>query len=96
MALLSDDEIRKHLATLSGWEARENALVKTYGVGSFVNGVVLIGAIAQLAEAAGHHPDLELFGYKNLTVKLSTHDEGGVTMKDVDLARQIEGLPRQS
>jgi 4a-hydroxytetrahydrobiopterin dehydratase len=96
MALLAKDEIQKHLVSLAGWEVQEDALVKVYHVGSFVDGVVLIGAIAQLAEAAGHHPDLELYGYKNLKVALSTHDEGGITVKDVDLARQIEGLPRRA
>jgi 4a-hydroxytetrahydrobiopterin dehydratase len=60
-----------------------------------VRGVVLIGAIAQLAEAANHHPDLNLHGYRRLTVTLSTHSEGGVTMKDIRLAEQIENLPKE-
>lgn len=94
MALLTDDAIRTHLESLAGWESRDNALVKTYTLGSFVEGIVLMAAIAQLAEAAGHHPDLNLHSYRKLTATLSTHSEGGVTIQDVELARQIDRIPQ--
>lgn len=93
MTLLSIEETRMNLQDLPGWEAQGGTLVKTFAVRSFVHGVILIGAIAQLAEAAGHHPDLNLHSYSKLTVTLATHSEGGVTIKDVLLAQQIDRLP---
>jgi 4a-hydroxytetrahydrobiopterin dehydratase len=95
MALLSLDELKLHLQALPGWEPHDNALSKTFEVKSFVHGVVLIGAIAQAAEAADHHPDLNLHSYSKLTVTLSTHSEGGLTIKDIQLAERIEGIPQR-
>jgi 4a-hydroxytetrahydrobiopterin dehydratase len=69
-------------------------LTKTFTVRSFAHGVLFIAAIAQLAESANHHPDVNLHGYSHVTVSLVTHSEGGVTEKDIDLAAQIEALPQ--
>jgi 4a-hydroxytetrahydrobiopterin dehydratase len=96
MSLLSEQEIQDHLSSLSGWELQGNALVKTVKARSFVNAFLHMAAIAQLAEAAGHHPDLNLHDYRLLTVTLSTHSAGGVTMQDLDLARQIDQIPQVS
>ena len=68
---------------------------KTFEVQSFAHGAVLIGAIAQPAEAADHHPDLNRHGYNKLVVTLSTHSEGGLTIKDMQLAEKIEGVPQR-
>ncbi len=95
MASLTHDEVMTKLGSLPGWELQENALVKTFKVPSFSHGVVLMGAVAQVAEAADHHPDLNLHGYNQLTVTLSTHSEGGVTMQDIHLAEQIETIPQR-
>jgi 4a-hydroxytetrahydrobiopterin dehydratase len=96
MALLTLHELQTNLRSLPGWELQDRTLVKTFDVPSFSHAVVLIGAIAQAAEAADHHPDLNLHGYNKLTVTLSTHSEGGVTIKDVHLAEQIEAIPRRT
>jgi 4a-hydroxytetrahydrobiopterin dehydratase len=69
--------------------------VKTYQTPSFAQAVLLIGAVAVLSEAANHHPDLRLHGYKQLTISLVTHSAGGITEKDFDLAQQIEALPKR-
>ncbi len=95
MSLLTRDQIQERLASLPGWEIREGLLTKTYGVRSFAHGVLFVGAIAQLAEAANHHPDVSLHGYSRVTVSLSTHSEGGLTEKDFALAVQIEALPHK-
>ncbi len=96
MPLVSPEEINHRLSGLPGWEVREGLLTKTYVVRSFAHGVLFIGAIGQLAEAANHHPDVSLHGYKNVTVRLSTHSEGGITEKDFALAAQIETLPHKA
>ncbi len=93
--LSTPEEINRRLTALPGWAVREGLLVKTYTVRSFAHGVLFIGAIGQLSEAADHHPDLRLYGYNNLTVSLSSHSEGGLTAKDFDLAAQIEALPQK-
>jgi len=95
MALLAADEITALLDDLPGWEVTGRQLIRTYTLPSFAHAIVFIGAIGQLAEAANHHPDLKLFGYKHVTIELSTHSEGGLTRRDFDLARQIQALPQK-
>ena len=91
--ILSDIEIENSLATLQGWELIDNALVRTFQLPSFAHAILMMGAIGQLAEAAGHHPDILIYGYNKLKVTLTTHSAGGVTEKDLSLARQIQALP---
>lgn len=91
--ILSDIEIENSLATLQGWELIDNALVRTFQLPSFAHAILMMGAIGQLAEAAGHHPDILIHGYNKLKVTLTTHSAGGVTEKDLSLARQIQALP---
>jgi len=95
MPLLTNEEIAQRLMTLPGWAVREGLLTKTFTLRSFAHGVLFIGAIAQLAEAANHHPDVSLHGYNRATVSLSTHSAGGLTEKDFNLATQIEALPHK-
>lgn len=95
MPRLTQDQIDAHLSSLPGWEVSNGLLTKTFNVRSFAHGVLFIGAVGQLAEAANHHPDLSLHGYSHVTINLSTHSEGGLTEKDFDLAGQIEGLPHK-
>jgi len=95
MPLLNASQINERLDRLPGWAVREGLLTKTYQVRSFAHGVLFIGAIGQLAEAANHHPDLSLHGYSHVTVSLSTHSEGGLTERDFDLAGQIEAVPHK-
>lgn len=62
---------------------------------NFMAAVSLIRRIASLAEAADHHPDLHLTGYRRLKIELTTHSEGGLTKKDFSLAAKIERLPKK-
>jgi 4a-hydroxytetrahydrobiopterin dehydratase len=96
MALLAHDEVEQRLQRLPGWAVKDGLLTRTYEVCSFAHAMLFLGAIGQLAEAANHHPDLSLHGYKNVTVSLSTHSAGGITEKDFDLAGQIDGLPHKA
>ena len=96
MAILTEDEQAKELSELSGWEVRAGLLTKTFVVRSFAHGVLFIGAIGQFAEAANHHPDVNLHDYSRVTVSLVTHSEGGISDKDVALARQIDSLPHKA
>ncbi len=92
---LSEDEIKKQLAELPGWTVSEGMLQRTYTLASFTHALLWINAVGQLAEAANHHPDIRLFGYKNVTIQLVTHSADGLTGKDFSLAAQIERLPQK-
>ncbi|MEE8599718.1 4a-hydroxytetrahydrobiopterin dehydratase [Euzebya tangerina] len=81
-------------AAPEGWTAADNQLQATFATGSFLKGVELINAIAPLAEQANHHPDVEL-GYPSVIVRLTTHDAGGLTQLDVDLAGEISSVAAQ-
>lgn len=95
MTLLSASEIENHLQALPGWKVEGGELTKTYVVRSFAHAVLFVGAIGQLAEAADHHPDLSIHGYRQVTLRLSSHSAGGITEKDFNLAAQIEALPHK-
>jgi 4a-hydroxytetrahydrobiopterin dehydratase len=86
---LPDAEVEAGLARLPGWERVGDEIVRTYERTSFRDVIDLVGRIADLAEAANHHPDLDI-RYQRLRVALSTHSEGGITDKDFALAAQID------
>lgn len=81
-------------ARLGDWRVLLNQLATRFRTGDFETGAEFVSAIAVAADAAGHHPDVTLT-YPSVAVSLSTHDEGGVTGKDVDLAREISMLAEQ-
>ncbi len=89
---LSEEEIHDRLAAqLPSWRYEEGNLVRVYETGAWQRTVLLAGALAWLGEAAWHHPDLVL-SYPRLTVRITTHDAGGVTAKDFELALHVEQL----
>lgn len=90
-APLSDIEIQRELGGLSGWSRKGNALVKTYSFNSFPAGIEWVRRVAEVAEQRDHHPDIDI-RYTRIAVSLSTHSAGGITSKDLELARLIEGL----
>lgn len=89
MAKLSDDELQAAVARLPGWAVADGALVKRFTFPTFPEGVYFVDRVADAAEEAGHHPDIDI-RYNAITMRLSTHDEGGVTEKDIALAEQID------
>lgn len=89
MPKLSSDQINAGLKSLPGWEYKDNALRKLFRFKEFLDGIHFIDRIAELAEAADHHPDM-MINYTRVTFVCSTHSEGGVTEKDLRLAQQIE------
>lgn len=91
MNKLSDKEIQDRLQDLKGWEYREGALETTFEFKNFKEAFTIMTRIAFECEAQNHHPDWSNV-YKTLTIRLSTHDAGGVTMKDFGLAQSIEEI----
>jgi len=91
MEKLPASEIEKKLGELEGWEYNENALETTFEFQNFKEAFTLMTRIAFECEAMAHHPDWTNV-YNRLHIRLSTHDSGGVTDKDFQLARLIEEL----
>jgi 4a-hydroxytetrahydrobiopterin dehydratase len=87
---LTDDEVTAALAGLPGWERTGDEIVKTYERASFPAAIAFVVRIGFFAEAADHHPDLDI-RWRKVRVALTTHDAGGLTALDVQLAQQIEG-----
>ena len=91
MATLSEDEIRTALEDLTGWELVDGQITKEYRLGGFAGAIAFVVRLSYEAEAANHHPDLEIH-YDKVRVSLSPHSAGGVTAKDLDLAGAIEAV----
>ena len=91
MAVLSDDDVDAAAAELNGWARSDGALRRSVTFGSFLDGVEAVRRVAEAAERADHHPDIDI-RWRTVTFTLATHSEGGITEKDVHLAREIDGL----
>ena len=89
--LLTDAEIAAGLVALPGWTHEDGVLRRTYRFAGFPEAVAFVGRLVDPAEAMGHHPDLAI-SYNTVVVDLTTHDAGGITRKDLELARMISAL----
>ena len=88
------DHSRQQIASIPQWRLREDGLWihRTVRFANFVEMVRCVNAIAELAEAEGHHPDLHLTGYRILGIELTTHAIGGLSENDFVLAAKIDRL----
>lgn len=86
--LLSDSEIQERLNQLPGWELQGKTIQHTHKFKDFIEAIQFVNRLVEPAEAAGHHPDLAI-SYNRVTITLSTHDAGGLTDKDFDLASVV-------
>jgi len=94
MESLSYDEIKERLKKLEGWiyDLREGVYItKEFETKNWKTTMFIVNAIAALAEAHWHHPDLEV-GFKKVKVKLTTHEAGGITERDFKLAEEIDRI----
>lgn len=91
MRKLSDDEIRSRLGELPGWELRDSALAREFRFPDFVGAFAFMTKVALLAESRNHHPDWKNV-YNRVVVALSTHDAGGITELDFELAEAISAI----
>ena len=91
MAKLTDQEVQSLLTTMHGWRSLGDAIHKEFTFRGFRGAISFVNRVAELANAAAHHPDLEIH-YNRVVVSLTTHDAGGVTDEDLALAAVIETL----
>ena len=77
---------------MSDWREEDNALVKDFKLEHFAAAMGFVNQVAEMAEAANHHPDILIHGWNQVRLTLSTHSEGGLTEKDRALAERIDQL----
>lgn len=89
MALLSDAQIEERLLG-SEWRRENATIVRDFELADFVAAIELVERVAELAEAANHHPDILVHGWNKVRLTLSTHSAGGLTDADFALAERID------
>lgn len=91
MTLLSDREIDAGLAA-GEWRRDGQAIARELTFEDFGQAIAFVNRVAEVAEAANHHPDIHLHGWNKVCLELSTHSEGGLTRADLDMAARIDEL----
>ena len=90
---LSKSALRKQLKALKGWSLKGDAITKLFTLKDFPDAIAFVTRLAFDAQAADHHPDLQI-SYRKVTVTWSTHSEGGVTGKDLAGAKQTDAIAK--
>lgn len=88
---LNQTEIDQKIQTLPQWQQQDQTITRTFKFKNFVQAIDFVDKLVKPAEAAQHHPDLEI-SYNKVTVSLTSHDAGGLTQKDFDMAQTISKL----
>jgi 4a-hydroxytetrahydrobiopterin dehydratase len=91
MSLLTESQITEELAGVPAWTRDGGSITTVTQRQDFRDALLYVGAVAYLAESAGHHPDITI-QWNKVTLTLSTHSAGGLTANDFALARQISAL----
>ncbi len=91
MPLLSDPQIDEHLERVE-WTREGEELVRELEFADFAAAIAFVNRVAELAEAANHHPDILVHGWNKVRLTVSTHSEGGLTEADFALAAQVDAL----
>lgn len=91
MALLTREEVQARLANLPGWHLAADGICKTFTLPDFRKAIVFVNAVADVAEARQHYPEIEI-RYNRVTITTLSHDVGRVTERDLELAEQIEAI----
>jgi 4a-hydroxytetrahydrobiopterin dehydratase len=93
MALLSDSEIAEFLDNHPKWSRAGNEIARTFEFPDFVESIGFVAEVAVLAEKANHHPDIDI-RWNKVTLRMSTHSEGGLTARDVESADRFDSIFR--
>jgi 4a-hydroxytetrahydrobiopterin dehydratase len=91
MDILSQEQIEAALAELSDWGFEDESLTRTFRFADFSHAVEFVEHLAEVAEEQQHHPDIDI-RFNKVTLRVRTHSAGGVTAKDVALAKAVEHL----
>ena len=91
MDKLSDTQRDDALTRLSEWQAKGDAITRTFKLRDFVRAIDFVNAVAEMAEEVNHHPDIDI-RYNKVTITLTTHSAGGLTRNDIELAAGIDDI----
>jgi 4a-hydroxytetrahydrobiopterin dehydratase len=91
MAELTPDQVKASLPAVKDWKKQSASITRTYSFKDFAGAMAFVNKVAEAAEQANHHPDIDI-RWNKVTLTLATHSEGGLTQKDFDLARRIDTL----
>jgi len=91
MAELNPDQVKAALPSVKDWHKQSAAITRTFQFKDFGAAMDFVNKVARAAEAANHHPDIDI-RWNKVTLTLATHSEGGLTRNDFDLAKKIDGL----
>lgn len=89
MPAMKPKDVQLQLKSVPKWTKRAQTLIRTYQFKEFMDGLQFVTRVAKRAEKSQHHPDIDI-RFNKVTVKLTTHDEGGITEKDFSMARQCD------
>jgi 4a-hydroxytetrahydrobiopterin dehydratase len=90
-SLLDDAAVTDGIGSLQDWSRDGSAIVRTVELADFPQAIDVVDRVAELAERADHHPDIDI-RWRTLTFRCSTHSDGGITAKDLDLAAGIDSI----
>ena len=91
MAVLTDVEVQQALGSLQGWQRQGKAIQRIFEFSDFKAAMQFVNKVADAAEQANHHPDIDI-RYNKVTMGLISHDSGGVTQRDVKMAKRINEI----
>jgi 4a-hydroxytetrahydrobiopterin dehydratase len=89
---LNDFQIDQQLENLDGWRRDGEHIIREYHFENFKIALAFVNRVADVAEWMNHHPDITLYNYNHVRLAVTTHDAGGLTKKDFDLAKQVSLL----
>ena len=89
--LVEEEELNALLKKLPEWDLEEKSIIRVLEFDEFMEGVDFVNAVAEIAEEAGHHPDIDI-RWCTVTLSLTTHDAGGLTELDFEVAKKIDTL----
>jgi 4a-hydroxytetrahydrobiopterin dehydratase len=88
---LSNAQVDRELQTLRGWKREEGGVRKRYRLASFRDAIAFVNAVAEIADAENHHPNIDI-RWRTVILHLTTHEAGGITERDLTLARAFDAL----
>jgi 4a-hydroxytetrahydrobiopterin dehydratase len=89
--LLEKNELQSSLKKCPEWEVEKNSITRAFEFEEFMDGIDFVNNVGEIAEEAQHHPDISI-KHTKVSLKLTTHDVGGVTDLDIELAQRIDNL----
>ncbi|SCL13254.1 4a-hydroxytetrahydrobiopterin dehydratase [Micromonospora inyonensis] len=93
--VLTAEAVRDKLAALADWTGDPAGISRTVQLNSFPEAITVVDRVAEVAEERDHHPDIDI-RWRTVTFRCTTHSVGGVTERDIDLARRIDEIVRSA